>query len=135
MSLFDKEPVRTAINCHAYDIACHYAGAPVMRYGNEVRIGNKGARVFHTRKGLYHDLETGTGGDGFTFVQALTGCSFAEVPNIVAAFAGGHSATSPTLRKLSIDTDEVQQQKQKRERALHLWRVSTPLNGGSHAAR
>ena len=133
MQYINKEPVRAAINNHAYDIACHHACAPVMRYGNEVRIGNKGARVFDTHKGLYHDLESGTGGDGFAFVQALTGCSFAEVPEIVAAFAGGHNIASPAPRNPSLDMDDVLKRKQKRERALHLWSVSSPLSGGSHA--
>jgi hypothetical protein len=133
MTAFDKEAVRTAINQCAYPFAQHYAGAPVMRYGDEVRIGRQGARVFDTRKGLYHDLEAGIGGDGFTFVQALTGCSFAEVPEIVAAFAGGGSIASPAPRKLSLDMEEVLKRKQKRERALYLWSVSSPLSGGSHA--
>lgn len=69
-------------NCKA--IARYYATAPVTRLPNNIRIGNKMGISYCITKGLFHDFSTGVGGDGIAFVQALTGCSFAEVPEMVA---------------------------------------------------
>ncbi|TAF75888.1 MAG: hypothetical protein EAZ52_05320 [Alphaproteobacteria bacterium] len=132
MTPFNKEAVRAAIHHHAFALAQHYAnGAHVIQHRHEVRIGTKGARVFDTQKGLYHDFEAGTGGDAFSFVQALTGCNFEEVPQIVAQFAGGGQLIAAPLPRPHHHEDEAQRAS-KQKYALALWNDAHPL-GGCHA--
>jgi putative DNA primase/helicase len=127
MTLFNKDAVRNAINHHALAIAQYYAnGAQVTYHKHEVRLGNKGARVYDTRKGLYNDFEAGTGGDGFSFVQALTGCNFAEVAHIVAAFAGSNYSQPKSIVKAAnkvVDNNLC-------AKAMQIWNEAKPLQNG-----
>ena len=123
--MIDTEALNRLIAGNAEAIARYYANAPVTSLPSNIRIGNKMGLSYSIAKGLYHDFSTGEGGDGIAFVQALTGCNFADVPDVVARVAGGAVAVTHAHASSAANISHPNvSQLQKQEFALKIWQES-----------
>jgi hypothetical protein len=87
----DLDPLRAALRARAAEAAEHLLGPPSYRSRRELRWGRKGSftlAIAGPKAGLWHDHESGTGGDILDLIRRERRCDFAEAVRFARAFLG-----------------------------------------------
>jgi len=85
------ETIRAALRLRAAEAGEALLGRPPFRGRSELRWGRKGSlalAVAGAKAGLWHDYESGTGGDLLALVMRERGCDFRDALQWAAAFLG-----------------------------------------------
>jgi putative DNA primase/helicase len=126
----DTEAIRVCLRLRAAEAGEALLGAPTHRSRSELRWGRKGSlalAVAGAKAGLWHDYESGTGGDLLALVMRERGCGFRDAVAWARAWTntppppppckpGGQPPPAPPAAPAAPDDGEREQQ------ALKVWR-------------
>jgi putative DNA primase/helicase len=123
------QPVRAALAERAGDLAEALLGPPSWRGRGELRWGRRGSLSVATagrRAGLWHDHETGDGGDLLALYQRERRVTFTEAlewaRNAIGAPAATHPAAKPEARQRpSVSQREAVPERDTGALALDIW--------------
>lgn len=98
---------------------------------DDMRWGTRGSLSLKVSAGLWHDFETGVGGDIITFIQRERGCSFLAALDHAIDFVAGlpQSGPKPQPRSAPQRNDDDGDQATRIARALAIWRESRAVAG------
>ena len=87
------QEVEAALKGRTRDLITHVLGTPhrFLSKAETLRFGQKGSLMIHVMgpiEGLWHNFETGKGGNIFALLMEAQGCSFKEALTTAAQFAG-----------------------------------------------
>jgi putative DNA primase/helicase len=130
----DIETLRVALRARAAEVAERLLGPPTFRGRSELRWGRKGSfalRIAGPKAGLWHDYESGTGGDLLALVMRERRCDFPAALDWARAFLGEPPPSrEPHPAKPPPAPDDAEREPSTTlELARHLWRGAAPAAG------
>jgi hypothetical protein len=136
------QEVEAALKGRTRDLVIHALGTPnrFLSKTDTLRFGQKGSLMVHVigpKEGLWHNFETGKGGNIFALLMETQGCSFKEALTTAAQFAGveiGKGAFTPSHPEKGVSeslkiTQSSLEQKDTQKTIRHLLKVSQDLHG------
>jgi hypothetical protein len=142
ISALNSQEVEAALKGRTRDLVTHVLGTPnrFLSKAETLRFGQKGSLMIHVmgpKEGLWHNFETGKGGNIFALLMETQGCSFKEALMTAAQFAGveiGKCAFSPSHPQKSSSeslkiTKESLEQEDTQKTIHHLFKVSKGVHG------
>ena len=87
----DLDPLRATLRARAGEVAEALLAPPTHRSRSELRWGRRGSlalAIAGPKAGLWHDHESGTGGDILDLIRRERRCGFAEAVQFARAFLG-----------------------------------------------
>ena len=119
---YDLDAIRALLRARAAEVAECLLGQPTWRSRHEWRWGRRGSlalAVAGERAVLWHNHETGTGGDLLDLVQREKGCDFAIALAWARAFLG--ASHDPTRRDTRPAPPAAPDDARREAQALRLW--------------
>jgi len=118
----DTETIRVALRARCAELAEHLLGQPTYRSRAEYRWGRRGSlalSVAGVKAGLWHDHESGEGGDVISLIQRSRRCDFPAALDWARAFLG--ASPDPTRRDTRPAPPAAPDDAEREQQALQLW--------------
>lgn len=109
------------------EISANLLGEPTQKTRTEYRWGRQGsfaAIVAGPKRGVWRNHETGEGGGIVALVQSVRSCNTRDAMQWLADFTGQDRPPSP--HRIRPDIEVAQDDRQRIERALKIWREAGP---------
>jgi hypothetical protein len=138
----NTQEIEAALKGRTRELVTHVLGTPnrFLSKTDILRFGQKGSLMVHVmgpKEGLWHNFETGKGGNIFSLLMETQGCSFKEALTMAAQFAGveiGKAAFTPsppeksTGESLKITQSSLEQEDT--QKTIHnLLKISQDVHG------
>jgi len=128
----DLAELRAALRVNAAEVAEHLLGPPSYRSRAEWRWGRKGSfalAIAGPKAGLWHDHESGTGGDILDLIRRERRCDFRDAVAWARDFLGGGSPSRDGHRPPPPPALDDVAPSATLDLARRLWREAVPATG------